>query len=71
MSAIEPQAFRRIVRDAIMEHFDQEIFDDREAEAEEACDDAADELRELYTKLEEVHELVTQRIQEIKEAEDQ
>ncbi|GAG96440.1 unnamed protein product, partial [marine sediment metagenome] len=69
MSAIEPQAFRQIVRDAVTDHFDQEIHDKRQEDAKEACSDAEDELRELYEKLEEVHDQVTARIEAIQEGE--
>jgi 5S rRNA maturation endonuclease (ribonuclease M5) len=66
MSAIEPQAFRQIVRESVTKHFDEDIHDERQFEAKQACEEAEDELRELYTQLEEVHQTVTARIEEIR-----
>jgi len=69
MSAIEPQAFRKIVRESVTKHFEDEIHDERQAEAKEACKDAEDELRDLYTQLKTVHQAVVERIEQIRSGE--
>ncbi|MBA7474723.1 hypothetical protein ES707_10077 [subsurface metagenome] len=71
MAAIEPDAFRKIIQDAISKHFDKDLSTSQRKEAKEACKEAEEELRELYGKLEEVHKTVSLRIEEIRAQEEE
>ncbi len=66
MAAIVPDAFRKIIRDAIDKHFDKDLSSKQNMEATFACVDAMDELRKLYEQLEDVHDTVSSRIEEIR-----
>ena len=65
MLAIVPDAFRACLNDSIAKHFDKELYEENRAEANEANGKAEGELRELYAQLEDVHQLVMERIDEL------
>jgi len=67
MAAIKPAAFKEIITDAVAKHYDEDLSIKQGREAKEACEAAKEELRELYEQLEEVHDMVSARIEEIRD----
>lgn len=67
MAAIEPDAFRTIVREAVDKHFDKDIYEENKAETDEANQDAEETLRRLYKTLEDSIGQVRAIISEIEE----
>lgn len=66
MAAIQPNAFRKIIKDAVNKHYDEDTYTKQRDEAREACRAAEEELSKLYNKLEEVHKMVEYRIEVIR-----
>jgi len=70
MAAIKPAAFKEIINDAVAKHYDGDLSIKQGREAAEACEAAEEELRGLYGELEEVHDVVRERIEEIRAQEE-
>jgi len=65
MAAIEPKAFRAIVKGAVLKHYDTDLHKANREETSEANAEAETDLLELYEKLKDVHADVLAKIAEI------
>jgi len=64
MAAIVPQEFRRVIREAIAEYFDEDIYEENMTVAREACDQAEEDLRDLFEKIEGAYDLLLELVDE-------
>lgn len=66
LPAIYPDAFKKIMQDAVLQHFDGDKYIKQRHESAQMCLDTEDEIKALYSQLESVHETVRERIEEIR-----
>ena len=66
LPAINPEAFKKIMQDSVLQHFNGDLYTKQRGVAAQMCIDTEDEIKALYGQLETVHEEVRERIEEIR-----